>query len=297
MTLVIMAAGMGSRFGGLKQIEPVGPNGEFIIDYSIYDAIKAGFTKVVFIIKEENYDIFRDTIGKRIEGKIKVEYVFQDNSNVPNNVEIPSTRVKPLGTGDAVLFCKDVVDEPFVIINADDFYGREAYENAKKFIDRNTDENNYGVVGYRIGNTLTKNGSVKRGVCEVKNNILVKLIESSCTPLEDKVLASPIDGEEPFYISYDTLVSMNMFVFYPNFFKTLSEDLIEFLNTTKNLEKDEFLVPIIMYEHIKKGDKTCEVIDNHAVWKGITYKEDLIELKEYINELIERGVYPVDLYR
>ena len=298
MTLVIMAAGMGSRFGGLKQIEPVGPNGEFIIDYSIYDAIKAGFTKVVFIIKKENYDIFRDTVGKRIEGKIDVEYVFQDNSHVPSHISIPEERgSKPLGTGDAVLFCKDVVNEPFLIINADDFYGREAYECAKDFINRNNDQNNYGVVGYRIGNTLTKNGSVKRGVCEVENNKLIKLVESSCLPLEDKVLAEPINGDELFYISYDTLVSMNMFVFYPNFFKLLENDFIDFINNTKNLVKDEFLIPIIMYEHIKKGDKTCEVIDNHAIWKGITYKEDLIELKEYINELIERGVYPVDLYK
>ena len=298
MTLVIMAAGMGSRFGGLKQIEPIGPNGEFIIDYSIYDAIKAGFTKVVFIIKKENYDIFRDTVGKRIEGKIDVEYVFQDNSHVPAYITIPEERgSKPLGTGDAVLFCKDVVNEPFLIINADDFYGREAYECAKDFINRNNDQNNYGVVGYRIGNTLTKNGSVKRGVCEVENNKLIKLVESSCLPLEDKVLAEPINGDELFYISYDTLVSMNMFVFYPNFFKLLENDFIDFINNTKNLVKDEFLIPIIMYEHIKKGDKTCEVIDNHAIWKGITYKEDLIELKEYINELIERGVYPVDLYK
>lgn len=296
MTLVIMAAGMGSRFGGLKQIEPVGPNGEFIIDYSIYDAIKAGFDKVVFIIKEENYDIFRDTIGKRIEGKIKVEYVFQNSGNIPSDIDMPATREKPLGTGDAILFCKNIVNEPFLIINADDFYGREAYECAKEFIDRNTDEYNYGLIGYKVGNTLTENGSVKRGVCEVENNKLIKLIESNCVPFEESVLASPLNGDEPFYTNYDAVVSMNMFVFYPNLFKILEEDIYTFLKNSKNLEKDEFLIPDIVFDHIKRKDRTCEVVENHAVWKGITYKEDLEDLKKHIKGLIERGVYPVDLY-
>ena len=160
MTLVIMAAGMGSRFGGLKQIEPVGPNGEFIIDYSIYDAIKAGFTKVVFIIKEENYEIFKSTIGSRIEGKIDVEYVFQDIKNIPDNVKLPSDRVKPLGTGHAILSCKGVVNEPFAIINADDFYGRDAYIKAANFLKEDTTD--YAMIGYRVGNTLTDNGSVTK---------------------------------------------------------------------------------------------------------------------------------------
>ena len=160
MTLVIMAAGMGSRFGGLKQIEPFGPNGEFIIDYSIYDAIKAGFNKVVFIIKEENYEIFKETIGNRISGKIKVDYVFQDIKNVPVGVNIPKDRIKPLGTGHAIFSLKGVVKEPFAIINADDFYGRDAYIKAYNFLKEDT--NDYAMIGYLIGNTLTENGSVKR---------------------------------------------------------------------------------------------------------------------------------------
>ena len=197
MTLVIMAAGMGSRFGGLKQIEPVGPNGEFIIDYSIYDAAMSGFNKVVFIIKEENYDIFRDTIGKRVEGKIEVEYVFQKNDNV-KAVSIPSDRVKPLGTGHAILCCKNVVNESFVIINADDFYSREAFERAATFINKNKNNTNYGLIGYKIGNTLTSNGSVKRGVCQTVGNKLTKLIESSCERKFDAILASPLDGSNCF---------------------------------------------------------------------------------------------------
>ena len=162
MTLVIMAAGMGSRFGGLKQIEAVGPNGEFIIDYSIYDAIKAGFKKVVFIIKEENYEIFKETIGKRISNHIKVEYVFQNNNNVP--VSIPNERVKPLGTAHAILCCKDVVNENFAIINADDFYGRDSYLKVKDFISNNKNDNEFTLIGYNAIDTITNNGSVKRKI-------------------------------------------------------------------------------------------------------------------------------------
>ena len=298
MTLVIMAAGMGSRFGGLKQIEPVGPNGEFIIDYSIYDAIKAGFNKVVFIIKEENYDIFRNTVGKRIEGKIKVEYVFQDNSHVPSDIVIPEERgVKPLGTGDAILFCKDIVNEPFLIINADDFYGSESFVKAMDFINYNKDENNYGVIGYKIGNTLTKNGSVKRGIISVIDNKLDALIESKCILKDEEVLAAPLNGDEPFYVKTDSPVSMNMFIFYPNIFKILSEDIEKFFRSGLDLSKAEFLIPDIVFEHLKKKDRTCELIESNAVWKGVTYLEDLDEVKNYINELIERGVYPVDLYK
>ncbi len=297
MTLVIMAAGMGSRFGGLKQIEPVGPNGEFIIDYSIYDAIKAGFTKVVFIIKEENYDIFRQSIGKRIEGKIDVEYVFQKNDNVPDDIELPVERVKPLGTGHAILCCKDVVSEPFVIINADDFYGREAYQVAADYIKNNTSEYTYGLIGYYVKNTLTENGSVKRGVCEVNGTKLEKLIESNVEQKGTDIIASPLDGSEPFIVNSDSKVSMNMFVFYPNIFKILEDDFGYFLKNTKNLLKDEYLIPDIVFNHLKKGDIQCEVLDNNAVWKGITYITDLADLKEYIKTEIERGVYPVDLYR
>ena len=298
MTLVIMAAGMGSRFGGLKQIEPVGPNGEFIIDYSIYDAIKAGFSKVVFIIKKENYDIFRDTIGKRIEGKIEAEYVFQDFSHVPEGVNLPSDRVKPLGTVDAILFSEEKVNEPFVIINADDFYGREAFTCASEFIKNNKNQDNYGLIGYKVGNTLTENGSVKRGVCQTEGNSLVKLIESKCERVEDGVLACPLDGSTPFKVTDDTTVSMNMFVFYPNIYPILRNDLESFLrNNIDNLDKAEFVIPDLIFDHIKSGDKTVEVVPNHAVWKGVTYKEDLQGVKDYISEQIEREVYPLDLYR
>ena len=172
MTLVIMAAGMGSRFGGLKQIEPIDEAGNYIIDYSIYDAIRAGFDKVVFIIKEENYDIFRETVGKRVEDKIKVEYVFQNLDILPEGHTVPEGRVRPWGTGHAVLCTRDVVTDNFAIINADDFYGRDAFRVIAEFLKNNKSENKYAMVGYRVCNTLTKNGSVKRGICKVRDGYL-----------------------------------------------------------------------------------------------------------------------------
>lgn len=216
MTLVIMAAGMGSRYGGLKQIENIGPNGEFIIDYSIYDAIKAGFTKVVFIIKEENYEIFRSTIGKRIENYIKVEYVFQNNDNVL--VSIPKERTKPLGTAHAVLCCKNVINENFAIINADDFYGRDAYFKVGNFIKNNKIDNEFAVIGYNVLETITDNGSVKRGICNIKNNYLISLDESIISKDGDKLSAKTLVGNNEVSVDKNTVVSMNMFGFTPKIF-------------------------------------------------------------------------------
>lgn len=295
MTLVIMAAGMGSRFGGLKQIEPVGPNGEFIIDYSIYDAIKAGFDKVVFIIKEENYELFNETIGKRIEGKINVEYVFQDIKNVPEGIVLPSDRTKPLGTAHAILSCKGTVSEPFTIINSDDFYGRDAYIKAANFLKEDTTD--YAMIGYIIGNTLTENGSVKRGYCEQENGYLTNLIESSVYKESDKVKVEPLDGREGFYASTNDLVSMNMFCFKPDMLDYLDEHFIDFFNKNKgDLSKCEYLIPDVVFERIEKDGLKVRVVDTNAVWHGVTYKEDKEELVNYINELIEKREYPNNLY-
>ena len=296
MILLIMAAGMGSRFGGLKQIEPVGPNGEFIIDYSIYDAIKAGFDKVVFIIKEENYEIFKSTIGNRIEGKIKVEYVFQKNDNVPDDVDLPSDRVKPLGTGHAILCSKDVVNEPFLVINSDDFYGRDAYMVAANYIRNNHDENRYALVGYNVENTLSENGAVKRGICSVDDNkYLTNLVESSVEMVDGDIVAQPLDGRPSFKVDSKARASMNMFIFYPNLFDYLENDFYEFLHGMKDQMKDEFLIPDVVFKHLNKNDITEEVLDTTSVWKGITYPTDLAALKEYIQNEIEREVYPLDL--
>ena len=294
MTLVILAAGMGSRFGGLKQIEPVGPNGEFIIDYSIYDAIKAGFTKVVFIIKEENYDIFRNTIGNRIAGKIEVEYVFQKNEDP----RVPSERIKPLGTGHAILCAKDKVDEDFIIINADDFYGREAFETIADFIrSKGDDQHKYGLVGYEMANTMTYNGSVKRGVLNVdEDDYLVKITESSLSYDNDKILIKPLSGADEFYANGE-LVSMNMISFTPYLFQELEKGFDEFLNNASDLMTAEYLIPDVLYKQVSNHDVTCKVLHTDAVWKGITYSSDLAELKEYIASQIDNGVYPSNLYR
>ena len=296
MTLVIMAAGMGSRFGGLKQIEPVGPNGEFIIDYSIYDAIEAGFDKVVFIIKEENYNLFKETIGSRIEDKIDVEYVFQDIKNVPEGVIIPKDRVKPLGTAHAILSCKGTVNEPFAVINADDFYGRDAYIKAANFLKEDTTD--YAMVGYIIGNTLTENGSVKRGYCEQENGYLTNLIESSVYKENDKVKIEPLDGREGFYASENDLVSMNMFCFRPDMLNYLDEHFIDFFNRNQNnLDKCEYLIPDVVFERIENDGLKVRVVDTDAVWHGVTYKEDKEDLVNCIKSLVEQGQYPVELYK
>ncbi len=297
-TLLIMAAGMGSRFGGLKQLEPVGPNDEFIIDYSIYDAIKAGFNKVVFIIKEENYDIFKETIGKRVEPHVKVEYVFQNNDNIPSKYqELLKMRVKPLGTAHAILCAKDKINEPFAIINADDFYGRDAYLKASTYLS-NIKDNHYGLIAYRLGNTLTPNGSAKRGVCKVnENNELITLVESSTELVGDLVKVSPLDGSPSFETSKDTIASMNMLLFTPSLFKILEEKLPIFLENNKdNLEKCEFLIPIVLNECVKEEKVIVDVVETNANWYGVTYKEDKELVVSAIKEMINKKIYNNNLY-
>lgn len=297
-TLLIMAAGMGSRFGGLKQIEPVGPNGEFIIDYSIYDAIKSGFNKVVFIIKEENYDIFKETIGKRVEPHIKVEYVFQNNDNIPKEYqELLKTRKKPLGTAHAILCAKDKINEPFAIINADDFYGRDAYLKASEYLS-NIKDNHYGLIAYRLGNTLTENGAAKRGVCKVNDNDeLITIIESSVILDGDLVKVSPLDGSPSFEVSKDTIASMNMLLFTPSIFRILAEKLPIFLEANKdNLDSCEFLIPIVLNECLKEKLASVDVIETTANWYGVTYKEDKELVVNAINEMIKEKIYNNNLY-
>ncbi|MCI6712752.1 MAG: nucleotidyltransferase [Clostridium sp.] len=301
MTLVIMAAGMGSRFGGLKQIEPVGPNGEFIIDYSIYDAIKAGFTKVVFIIKEENYEIFKSTIGSRIEGKIDVEYVFQDIKNIPDGVKLPSDRVKPLGTGHAILSCKGVVNEPFAIINADDFYGRDAYHVISKFMKNNNTHDNilrYAMAGYKVKNTLTENGSVKRGVCEEENGYLTNIIECKVEKVDSEIIATPLEGGNSFKVLEDAPVSMNMFAFTKDIFKYLEEGFPLFLDKHKeDIYTCEYLIPSVVFEEIENKIATVEVLKTNAIWQGITYKEDKEKVVKEIKKLVDNNEYPKDLWK
>ena len=299
MTLLIMAAGMGSRFGGLKQVEPVGPNGEFILDYSVYDAIKAGFDKVVFIIKEENYDLFRETIGKRIEDKINVEYVFQKIDDVPSFVNVPKTRIKPWGTSHAILSAKNVIHEPFAVINADDFYGFDPYYKIIKFFDNNKNENEYAMIGYNVKNTMSENGSVKRGICSKdENDYLKNLVESSIEKVEDKIIATSLeDKNNKFEVTNDTLVSMNFFGFHPSLFKYLEDEMVEFFKNHKNdLDSCEFLIPTSVFKRINENKISVKVIDTNEKWHGVTYKEDKEDLVNAINKMIEDGKYPFNLW-
>ena len=294
MTLLILAAGMGSRFGGLKQMEPMGPNGEFIIDYSVYDAKKAGFNKIVFVIKEEMYEDFKNTIGKRVEDKIDVEYVFQKMEDIP--VSIDFERVKPWGTGHAILECKDVINEPFAIINADDFYGRNSFIKAYQFLKNEINDKQFGLIGYRACNTITENGSVKRGVCEIENNSLVGIDESSIERVDDHIhCKSLVDGKE-YDVELNRLVSMNMLLFTPKIFNYLEKDFVNFLNGMKDKEKDEFLIPEVVDQHIKSGDVSVKVIETDSVWYGVTYKEDKDSVKDAINNLINIGEYNKNLW-
>lgn len=300
LTLLIMAAGMGSRFGGLKQIEPFGPNGEFLIDYSVYDAIKTGFNKVVFIIKEENYDLFKETVGKRIEDKIEVEYVFQKQDSIPSWVNIPESRIKPWGTAHAILAAKDKIKEPFAVINADDFYGRDAFQVIANFL-KNTNSStneNYALVGYKVENTLTENGSVKRGICEVYNNKLVKITESSIIKENDIITATPLDESPAFTVTSDTLVSMNMLGFYPSIFTYIEKNMNQFFKDNEsNLDKCEFLIPDILTQAIKEKYAEVSVLPTTAKWIGVTYKEDKESVLKSLNKLIESNEYPHNLWK
>ena len=301
MTLVILAAGMGSRFGGLKQIEPIDEYGHFIIDYSIYDAIREGFTKVVFIIKRENYDIFRDTIGKRIEKKIEVEYVFQEIDNLPEGYSVPEGRIKPWGTAHAILCAKDKVDENFAIINADDFYGRDAYHVISKFMKNNNTHDNilrYAMAGYKVKNTLTENGSVKRGVCEEENGYLTNIIECKVEKVDSEIIATPLEGGNSFKVLEDAPVSMNMFAFTKDIFKYLEEGFPLFLDKHKeDIDTCEYLIPSVVFEEIENKIATVEVLKTNAIWQGITYKEDKEKVVKEIKKLVDNNEYPKDLWK
>lgn len=300
ITLVILAAGMGSRFGGLKQIEPMGPSDEFIIDYSVYDAIKAGFNKIVFLIKRENYDLFKETIGARVEPHIKVEYTFQELNNLPIGYELPSDRTKPLGTAHAVLCCKDVVNEPFAMINADDFYGRDAFIKAYDFlVNADSNSNNYGMIGYMVSNTLTENGSVKRGVCEVdENDYLKSIIESKVERINNVIVAKPLDGRGEFNVEDSATVSMNFLLFTPSIFKHIEDRFPIFLEENKdNLLTSEYLIPDVLEKLIQENKVTTKVINTTASWYGVTYKEDTPSVRSAIKNLVDNGEYNYNLWK
>lgn len=294
LTLVILAGGMGSRFGGLKQIEPMGPNGEFIIDYSIYDAIRAGFTKVVFLIKEENYEIFKETIGSRVEPHIHVEYAFQGKEHLPEGYDYPEDRTKPYGTGHAILCVKEKVQGNFVIISADDFFGFDAFKKAADYMKENND---FCVVGYKIGETLSETGTVKRGVCMEKDGYITGIIESKATKEGNIVHCEPLSGADPYDIELDHPVSMLMFGFTEVLFDELEEQIIPFMEANKDkLDTCEYLLPDVLDEMIKNNKVKIKVLTTTSKWLGVTYKEDAPEVRKSIKELIDKGEYPLNLW-
>ena len=293
-TLVIMAGGIGSRYGGNKQLEVVGPNDETIIDYSIFDAIKNGFNEIVFIIRKEHYDLVKDSIVRRIKDKVKIKFAFQNNDNVPDYIKIPDNRTKPLGTAHAILCAKDVIDSDFAILNADDFYGEDAFKVISKFMDSMNDE--IGIVGYSVLNTLSENGSVKRGILKVDNNDnLLEIRESSIRNENNELIATDLVTNEEFKVNNNDKVSMNMIAFPKHFLNYIEDNFISFLENS-NLEKDEYLIPVLIDKVIKENKMNVKVIDTSAKWVGITYKEDKMSVVNYINSLIEDGKYNKDLW-
>ena len=295
--LVIMAAGMGSRYGGLKQIDPIDSDGHIIIDFSIYDAVRAGFEKVIFIIKRENEQIFRETIGKRAEGLMEVAYVFQELENIPDGFTVPVGRIKPWGTGHAVLSCIDILDGPFAVINADDYYGPEAFKMIYDYLTTHEDDSRYRytMVGYRLGNTLTENGHVSRGVCTVDpKGYLTGICERTyivMTP--DGAAYSEDDGQTLIPISPDERVSMNMWGFSASFMTELKKQFSDFLTNEmpKNPLKAEYFLPSVVSSLLADNKATVQVLHSNDKWYGVTYKEDKATVVAAIAALKQRGIY------
>lgn len=279
VTLVVMAAGMGSRFGGMKQINPVGPNGEILLDFSVYDAIKAGFSKVVFIIREENEADFRRAIGDKLSKKIEVEYVYQDTSILPEG------RKKPFGTGHAVLCCMGRVNEPFAVINADDYYGADAFKQIYEHL-KNAKGTDFAMVAFDLKNTLTDNGTVSRGICELDGEYLKSVTER--TKIKDMRYTE--DGESWMALPDDALASMNFWGFTPDFFPELKADFELFLKTA-DLQKDEFYLPFAADKLLKSGKATVKVLRSHDKWYGMTYREDIDSVRAALTAKIAVGEY------
>ena len=294
--LVVMAAGMGSRYGGLKQIDPVGPNGQIIMHYSIYDAWKAGFRRVVFIIKEELRDAFRERIGNAAEKLMQVDYVFQSPDKLPEGCTMPEGRTKPLGTGHAIYCVRGVVSEPFAVINADDFYGAQAFQCLYDYLKdaQDDDKYRYCMVGYRVENTLTENGTVSRGICEAdENGYLADIVERTAISRDaNGVISDPEAGE----IAEGTLVSMNMWGFTPSFLDELETGLRTFMTDElpKNPAKGEYYLPFAVDHLIQNGQATAKVLQTSAQWYGVTYKEDKPVVVDALRRMTEAGLYPAE---
>jgi len=296
-TLLILAAGMGSRFGGLKQVEPVGPNGETILEYSIFDAIRAGFGKVVFVIRESFAADFKDRFESKLKGKIEIEYVYQEIHKLPDGFVLPEGREKPWGTGHAILMAKEVINEPFAAINADDFYGAEAYKVIAEYLRNLTDPQKYAMVGYQLNNTLSDFGSVSRGICVTNSNQqLTKITETHKIRQENQKILCESETGETIELTGKEAVSMNFWGFHPSLFQNIENQFIEFLKSNIHLPKSEFYIPFIVFEMILKGKASVDVLNADSPWFGVTYQEDKPFVIEQIQKLTNQGVYPAKLW-
>ena len=300
--LVIMAAGIGSRFGkGIKQLAPVGPNGEIIMDYSIHDALEAGFNKVVFIIRKDLEEEFRQVIGNRIEKITEVAYAFQALDDLPDGFTCPADRTKPWGTGQAVLAAESVLSEPFMVINADDYYGKEAYVKVHDYLVQEQPDDgilHICMAGFRLGNTLSDNGSVTRGVCHIENCALTGVTETHDIYKTADGAESRPEGGEVVTLNVKDLVSMNMWGLTPAFMDTLKKGFVEFLQGVKEGEiKKEYLLPEMIDQLIKAGKAKVDVLETKDTWFGVTYQEDKASVTEAFKKLVEEGVYPSNLYK
>jgi len=296
-TLLILAAGMASRYGSMKQIQSFGPGGETIMDYSIYDAIRAGFKKVVFIIRKEFAKDFQDIFGPKLKDMVLVDYVYQDLHSFTGGFDVPADRTKPWGTAHAVLCAKDTVRESFAVINADDFYGRDAFEKAYQFLTSDCNEKVYSIIGYELLKTLSENGTVNRGVCQVdqKGNLTSIAERLNISRQGDKIICD--DNQEPKELPLDSQVSMNFWCFHSSIFPYSQKLFLEFLENNIDKPKAEFFIPIVADRFINDGVGVIKIIPTSAQWFGVTYKEDAPEVKESLDKLVEAGEYPPQLWK
>jgi len=296
-TLLILAAGMGSRYGGIKQMDSFGPSGETIIDYSIYDAIQSGFGKIVFVIREEFAEAFKNTFERKLNGKIETDYVMQEMDLFTDGFKPETPRTKPWGTAHAVLCAKDVIHEPFAVINADDFYGRDAFEKAAKFLNERVAPDTWCIIGYQLSKTLSENGTVSRGVCETdsEGNLIGIAERVKIYPEADKIIYEENDVKTE--LPAGTPVSMNFWGFHQDAFAFIQSLFKKFLQENGNKPKSEFFIPIVGDEFIKDNKGQIKVIHTSSQWFGVTYKEDAPGVKASIKALVQSGAYPEQLWK
>lgn len=295
-TLLILAAGIGSRYGGVKQMDKIGPAGESIIDYSVFDAIRAGFGKVVFVLNPKIENEFKELYESRLAGKIETDYVLQEVSNVPVGISVNPERVKPWGTGHAVLVAKNVINEPFAVINADDFYGGHSFSLISNFLSTTkNDSSHYAMVGYKLGNTLSENGSVSRGICQMKNGFLTDVVEQTSITTDNNDIIFDDNGKIE-KLDPASVVSMNFWGFSPLYFDQLENDFVEFINYNNNNLKAEFYIPTVVNNLIENSEATIKMLTSNEQWFGVTYQEDKETTIKKVAELVSQGVYPETLW-